>query len=331
MPTHASACLHSPKATMVNTIPIPSIKLNTGPSIPAIGLGTWQSQPGEVAAAVETALKNGYRHIDGAWIWLMDRNFALADGNEQEVGEGIKASGVDRSEIFITIKLWCTHQRDAAAAIEKSLKLLGVDYVDLYLIHWPVPMSPNGNDPKFPKKEDGSRDLDLEKWSVAKTWEGMEKVYKSGKAKAIGISNFSEAFIEDLLKTAKVVPAANQIELHPYLPQHDLVKYCQGKNIAVEAYSPLGSTDSPLLKDEEIVKIAEAHGVSVGTILISYQVARNVVVLPKSVIPKRIIDNFQLVKLSSEDLETLNSMHKTKGKRFIKPDWGIDLKFANWD
>ncbi|KDE08341.1 glycerol dehydrogenase [Microbotryum lychnidis-dioicae p1A1 Lamole] len=309
MPTHASACLHSPKATMVNTIPIPSIKLNTGPSIPAIGLGTWQSQPGEVAAAVETALKltrifscpnlhNGYRHIDGAWIY----------GNEQEVGEGIKASGVDRSEIFITIKLWCTHQRDAAAAIEKSLKLLGVDY-----------------------KEDGSRDLDLEKWSVAKTWEGMEKVYKSGKAKAIGISNFSEAFIEDLLKTAKVVPAANQIELHPYLPRHDLVKYCQGKNIAVEAYSPLGSTDSPLLKDEEIVKIAEAHGVSVGTILISYQVARNVVVLPKSVTPKRIIDNFQLVKLSSEDLETLNSMHKTKGKRFIKPDWGIDLKFANWD
>ncbi|SCV74349.1 BQ2448_6781 [Microbotryum intermedium] len=312
---------------MVNTIPVPSIKLNTGASIPAIGLGTWQSKPGEVAAAVETALKNGYHHIDGAWIFAKQE----PDGNEQEVGEGIKASGVDRSKIFITTKLWCTHQRDAEAAIEKSLKLLDVDYVDLYLIHWPVPMNPNGNDPKFPKKEDGSRDLDLEEWSVSKTWEGMEKVYKSGKAKAIGISNFSESFIEDLLKTAKVVPAANQIELHPYLPQHDLVKYCQSKGIVVEAYSPLGSTDSPLLKDEEIVKIAEAHGVSVGTILISYQVARNVVVLPKSVTPKRIIDNFQLVKLSSEDLDTLNNMHKTKGKRFIKPDWGIDLKFANWD
>lgn len=142
--------------------------------------------------------------------------------------------------------------------------------------------------------------------------------------------SFSEAFLDQLLKTAKVVPVVNQIELHPYLPQHELLEYLAKKNILAEAYSPLGSTDSPLLKDEDIQKIADKHGVSVGTVLISYQVNRNVVVLPKSVTEKRIIDNFNIVQLDSDDMETLNSLYKTKGKRFIKPDWGVDLKFSHW-
>ncbi|GAA5840824.1 hypothetical protein JCM11251_001706 [Rhodosporidiobolus azoricus] len=302
-------------------IDIPSYQLNHGgQAIPAVGLGTWQSKAGEVESAVEAALKAGYRHIDGAWIY----------GNLKEVGEGLRASGVKREDVYITSKLWCTQHRTPEEALKENLELLGVDYLDLFLIHWPVPLNPNGNDPKFPKREDGSRDLDSDR-KIADTWADMEKLVEKGLVKAIGISNFSIPFIEELLKTAKIVPAVNQVELHPYLPQHELIDYLKSKNIRAEAYSPLGSTDSPLLKDEDIVKIADKHGVSTGTVLISYQVARDVVVLPKSVTPKRIEENFKIIKLDSEDLETLNNLHKAKGKRFIKPDWGFPLGFPDWN
>ncbi|GAA5867249.1 hypothetical protein JCM8547_003135 [Rhodosporidiobolus lusitaniae] len=305
---------------MPQFIDIPSYPLNHGGvSIPAVGLGTWQSKPGEVEKAVEAALKAGYRHIDGAWIY----------GNLKEVGEGLRTSGVPREEVFITSKLWCTRHRNVEEAVQENLKLLGVDYLDLYLIHWPVPMNAQGNDPKFPTREDGSRDLDLER-KIADTWKDLEAVVEKGLVKAIGVSNFSIPFLQDLLKTAKIRPAANQVELHPYLPQHDLVNFLKENNIIAQAYSPLGSTDSPLLKDEEIVKIADKHGVSTGTVLISYQVSRDVVVLPKSVTPKRIEDNFKIVRLDSEDLDVLNNLYKTKTQRFVKPNWGVDLKFDNW-
>ncbi|GAA6027136.1 hypothetical protein JCM8097_002421 [Rhodosporidiobolus ruineniae] len=307
---------------MPQYIDIPTYALpapNKG-SIPAVGLGTWQSQPGEVEHAVEAALKAGYRHIDGAWIY----------GNLKEVGAGIKASGVPREQIFVTSKLWCTQHRTVEAAVKDNLEQLGLDYLDLYLIHWPVPLNPNGNDPKFPKREDGSRDLDLDR-KIADTWADLEKVLEKGLVRAIGVSNFSIPFLDELLKTAKVPPAVNQVELHPYLPQHELIAYLQEKGILPQAYSPLGSTDSPLLKDADITKIAEKHGVSTGTVLISYQVARDVVVLPKSVTPKRIEDNFKIIQLDQEDLDVLNGLHKTKGKRFIQPDWGIDLKFPVWN
>ncbi|GAA5943710.1 glycerol 2-dehydrogenase (NADP(+)) GCY1 [Sporobolomyces koalae] len=300
-------------------VQVPSVKLSSGGEISLVGLGTWQSQPGEVTQAVKTALEAGYRHIDGAFVYK----------NEKEVGEGIRQSGVPREEIFVTSKLWCTKHRNVEAAIKESLELLGLDYVDLYLIHWPVPMNPKGNDPMFPKKEDGSRDLDKD-WSIAQTWEQMEQVQQKGLTKAIGISNFSEAFIEDLLKTAKITPAANQIELHPYLPQHKLIEYLKSKKIVAQAYSPLGSTNSPLLTDEDIKKIADKHEVPVGTVLISWSVQRDVVVLPKSVTEKRIVDNLKIVKLDDEDMDILNNLYKTKGKRFIKPDWNTDLKFEDW-
>jgi len=300
---------------------VPRIKLNTGASIPAVGLGTWKSAPGEVAAAVKHALQFGYRHLDCAYIY----------GNEKEVGQGIKDSGVPRGEIFITSKLWCTYHSRVEENLDITLKDLGVNNVDLYLIHWPIPMNPNGNDPKFPTKEDKSRDIDI-KHSVEKdTWKAMEAVYKSGKAKAIGVSNFSIKKIERLLETAEITPAANQVELHPYLTQPDLVEYCHSKGIAVEAYSPLGSNDSPLLKDAAIAKIASKHGVEAGNVLISYQVARGVIVLPKSVTPARIEKNIKVVKLDEEDMKTLNGLNK--GQRFVKPDWGKDvhLEFPDWD
>jgi glycerol 2-dehydrogenase (NADP+) len=238
-------------------------KLNTGASIPAVGLGTWQSAPGEVAAAVEHALKSGYRHIDAAFVY----------GNENEVGQGLKAafdSGIKREDVFVTSKLWCTFHRDPQKCLDKTLENLGLEYLDLWLMHWPVPMNPKGNHPLFPKHEDGSRDLDTE-WSYVQTWKGMEEVQKSGKVKAIGVSNFSVPFLETLLKDASIVPAANQIENHPYLPQQEIVDFCQSKGIQVQAYSPLGSTGSPLFQEEGVKEVAKKHNVGPGTVLISYQ------------------------------------------------------------
>lgn len=238
-------------------------KLNTGASIPAVGLGTWQSAPGEVAAAVEHALKSGYRHIDAAFVY----------GNENEVGQGLKAafdSGIKREDVFVTSKLWCTFHQKPQECLDKTLENLGLEYLDLWLMHWPVPMNPNGNHPLFPKHEDGSRDLDT-KWSYVQTWKGMEEVQKSGKVKAIGVSNFSVPFLETLLKDSSVVPAANQIENHPYLPQQEIVDFCQSKGIQVQAYSPLGSTGSPLFQEEGVKEVAKKHNVGPGTVLISYQ------------------------------------------------------------
>ncbi|UZJ52072.1 hypothetical protein CBS101457_001392 [Exobasidium rhododendri] len=297
-----------------------SLKLNTGASIPSLGLGTWQSKAGEVEKAVETALKEGYRHLDCAWIY----------GNEEEVGEGIRASGIPRDEIFITTKLWGTYHRRVEENLDISLKKLGLDYVDLYLVHWPVALEYRGEE-KIPLREDGSRALDTDR-KLSDTWADMEKIHSSGKARAIGVSNVSQIFLEELLKTAKVTPAANQIELHPYLPQHELVTFCHDKGILCQAYSPLGSTNSPLLKDDVLTEMAKKKSIDVGQLIISWQAQRGVTVLPKSVTPSRIISNGKLVELSEEDMKTINELYQKDGhhQRFIKPKWGLDLKFELW-
>lgn len=238
--------------------------LNTGAKIPAVGLGTWQSDPGQVKDAVLHALKNGYRHIDAAFVY----------GNENEVGQGLReainAGIVKREEVFVTSKVWNTFHRKVSECLDQTLKNLDIDYLDLYLVHWPVPMNGNGNHPLFPKHPDGSRDLDTE-WSHVQTWKEMEKLYKGGKVKAIGVSNYSVKFLEELLPQAEVVPAANQIENHPLLPQQEVADFCKEKGILVEAYSPLGSTGSPLFKQEGVLEVAKKHDVGPGTVLISYQ------------------------------------------------------------
>lgn len=175
-----------------------TFKLNTGAEIPVVGLGTWQSAPGEVAKAVEAAIRSGYRHIDCAFVY----------GNESECGEGIKNSGVPRSELFITTKVWCTFHRNPEACLDESLQKLGLDYVDLLLVHWPVPMEKRG-DEKIPLNPDGTRAIDHD-WTAEQTWELMEKLPATGKTKAIGVSNWSVPKLEKLLANAKVVPAANQ-------------------------------------------------------------------------------------------------------------------------
>ncbi|KAI5123255.1 hypothetical protein M0805_001344 [Coniferiporia weirii] len=277
-----------------------SVKLNTGAEMPTVGLGTWKSQPGAVEGAVEHALRHGYHHIDTA----------AAYANEKEVGQGIKASGVPRESFFLTTKLNNPDHKKPEEALLASLAALDTPYIDLWLMHWPAPMTPE-------YKADKSHD-----WLV--TWKGMEEVYAKhpDKVKAIGVSNFSVEYLERLLPEAKVVPAVNQIELHPSCPQHDVVEFCAQRGIILTAYSPLGSDNSPLLANETVKRIAEAHGVQPANVLVSLQANRpGVSVLPKSVTPARIESNFTIIDLSQEEIDELHKIDETHHFRACAPDW----------
>lgn len=205
----------------------------------------------------------GYRHIDCAYLY----------GNEKEVGEGIHdgltAAGISRSELFVMTKLWSTYHTRIEENLDKRLELLGLDYVDLYLMHGPIAMNQNGNREKFPKLPDGSRDLILNR-SHIDTYNDMAKLVPGGKVKAVGVCNYSRRYLEELLSNVKVVPAVNQIENHPLLPQQEIVDLCNENGIIITAYSPLGSTGSPLMKDEHVVKLAKEKNRTPGGILLSY-------------------------------------------------------------
>lgn len=308
---------------------VPLLTLIDGNKIPALGLGTWRSQPDEVVNAVAHALRNGYRHIDCAWLYH----------NEEYVGEGIRQSGVPRSEIFITSKLTNTHHQRVQECLDSTLKSLGVDYVDLYLVHWPVPLNPNGNHPDFPMLPDGSgRDV-LFDWKLRDTWKQMEDLLETGKVKSIGVSNFSQKKLEEeILPYATVIPAVDQLELHLYNPDHKLVEYLRSKGIVPEAYSPLGSAGTPLLDDEVAVEIASKHNLKPADVLLAWLHKKGCVVLPKSATPSRIEANLNgfvdaLGKLDDSDIEKLDGVAASgKQKRFIMPPWGprVDLGFDNW-
>lgn len=267
--------------------------LNNGVKIPALGLGTWQSEKGVVADAVKIALQEGYRHIDGAAIY----------GNEEEVGQGIIDSKVPREEIFLTTKLWNTEHKNIEKALDESLKKLKVDYVDLYLIHWPV-----SQDPKTQKE--------YPDWDYLDTYKELQKVYKSTKKiKAIGISNFTVKQINRLLadKEVDVVPAVNQIEAHPLLQQRELAELLKKHNILIEAYSPLGSTKGSIREDEQVKKIANDLGVDPAQLLISWNIQRGDVVLPKSVTESRIISNLKTLQLPQDVFDQLSALEAKKG------------------
>ncbi|WOO78232.1 Glycerol 2-dehydrogenase (NADP(+)) [Vanrija pseudolonga] len=307
--------------TITTNLPI-HFTLNTGAKIPVVGLGTWKSEPGEVRQAVAYAIRDGYRHIDAALIYQ----------NEEEVGQGIRDSGVPREELFITSKLWNTHHANAAEGLQKTLDALGTDYLDLYasLVHWPVRLVANETSELLPVNPDGSRSVDRS-WDQAETWRQMEDLLRTGKVKAIGVANWSIPYLEELKKTWKVTPAVNQVELHPFLPQHALRRYCDELGILLQAYSPLGSTGAPLMADSEIAAIATKNGVAPATILISYHVNKGAVALPKSVNPKRISSNKKVIRLSSEDITALDSLAaKGWAKRINTPLWGHDLGFDDW-
>lgn len=298
-----------------------TFKLNSGYEIPAIGLGTWQSAPNDAYKAVLAAIKAGYKHIDTAWVY----------GNEDEVGKAIKDSGVPREELFITTKLWNTKHTDVAAALDVSLKQLGLDYIDLYLIHWPIPFNPKGNDGTFPTVEkDGKTlpDIVYDDEDLLKTWKQLETIVKtSDKIKSIGVSNVTLKQLTDLLAKLEIKPLVNQVENHPFLPQHELVKTCVDNGVLVEAYSPLGSTGAPILSNDVIKSIADKYQVSPATVVISWQIWRGVIVLPKSVTEQRIIDNLNTIELSKEDGELINEISKSNHLRICDPAafWLYDL------
>lgn len=263
------------------------IKMNNGIRIPQLGLGVYQTPDGEQTVnSVRWALEAGYRHIDTAKVY----------GNEKSVGEGIKASKVPRSDIFLTTKLWNQDIRAGRSkeAFQESLDALGTDYIDLYLIHWPA---------------DG----------YEKAWEEMEELYRSKKIRAIGVSNFQKSHLERLMKNANVVPAVNQIESHPYFKNQELIDYCHQLNIEVEVWSPLGGTGGNLLKDKVLQKLAEKYGRTPAQIVLRWDIQRNVVVIPKSIHKERIISNqdvFQF-ELSKEDMQLVSSLDR--GQR-VGPD-----------
>jgi glycerol 2-dehydrogenase (NADP+) len=211
-----------------------------------------------------------------------------------------------------------------------SLKSLGLDYVDAYLMHWPIAMNPNGNHEKFPKHADGSRDLVLDR-SHVDTWLDMEKLLATGKAKSIGVCNYSAHYLNVLLsdKRVKVVPAINQIENHPELPQQEVVDLCREKGIHVTAYSPLGSTGSPLMKNPDIAKVAEKHGVQPANVLLSWHVACGRSVLAKSVNPSRIEQNSKITALDQEDLKALAAVSANGVKRYVYPEFGVNFRFPD--
>ena len=265
---------------------VPEIMLNNGRLIPQFGFGVFQVEPKDTAAAVSTALKAGYRHIDTAEMY----------GNEAGVGEAIARSGLDRGEVFVTSKLGNDAHEPAAArdAFDATLKALGSDYVDLFLIHWPLPARYGGD--------------------FISTWKTLEEFYREGRARSVGVSNFQPHHLRRLHGETDIIPAVNQIEVHPYLAQDDVRAFCAGHQIAVEAWSPLGK--GSVLDDPVVGRIAERTGKTPAQVVLRWHIQRGDIVFPKSVTPDRIRENigifdFELPASDVEDITLLNKNERT--------------------
>ena len=266
----------------------PTILFHDGNTIPQVGLGVWQTPNDTAVSAVKAALSAGYRHVDTAAVYE----------NEDGVGEGIRASGVDRSEIFLTTKLWNSEQGydSTLKAFDASLKRLGTDYVDLYLIHWPAP----------------KRDRYVD------TWKAFIQLQKEGRARSIGVSNFYPEHLQRLIDETGVTPVINQIELHPDFPQAESRAWHEKHRIVTQSWSPLGQ--GTLLENPVIAKVAAKHGRTPAQVIIRWHIDNGLVVIPKSVTPSRIEENFKVFdfRLDAEDMAAFAGLEKD-GKR-IGPD-----------
>ena len=255
-----------------------TIQLNDGRDIPQLGFGVFQVDPEETESIVTEALKVGYRHIDTAAVY----------GNEEGVGRAIAASGIPREELFITTKLWNADQGTESAhrAIDLSLHQLGLDYVDLYLIHWPSP----------------KRGLFVESWLA------LEEIQKSGKARSIGVSNFQKAHLDEILEAGTIVPAVNQVELHPAFAQRDLWQFCHHKGIHIESWGPLGQGKYELFTMPPVAEAAAAHGKTPAQVVIRWHLQTGTIVFPKSSTPDRLAENFDVFdfELTAEQMAAID-------------------------
>lgn len=267
---------------MTNPLEIPRITLNSGYDIPQLGFGVFKVDPDETERLVSEAFAAGYRHIDTAAVY----------GNEEGVGRAIAASGLAREELFITTKLWNDDQGtdSAVAAANRSLDLLGLDHVDLYLIHWPNPAADR----------------------YVESWRALESIRDAGRARSIGVSNFLIEHLERLLAETETVPAVNQIEIHPAFQQRETVEFGRRHGIATEAWGPLGQGKYPLFEEPALVAAADAHGVSPAQIVLRWHLAVGHIVFPKSSTPERIRQNIDLFsfELSVDEVESISALDR---------------------
>ena len=272
---------------MTTTTEVPLIDLNDGNQIPQLGFGVFQIDPDETADAVRLALEVGYRHIDTAEMY----------GNERDVGDGIRAAGIDRDEVFITSKLNNGAHRpdDARRAFDETLEKLGFDHVDLFLIHWPLPTLYDGD--------------------YVSTWKTLEEFKRDGRARSIGVSNFQVEHLERLAAECDVVPAVNQIELHPYFQNREVAGYGREHGIATEAWSPIAQ--GAVLDDPVITGIADKLGRTPAQVVLRWHVQRGTIVFPKSTTPSRIRENFELFdfELDAGDMSRIDSLDRGEEAR----------------
>jgi 2,5-diketo-D-gluconate reductase A len=265
-------------------VAVPDVLLNNGRKIPQFGFGVFQIKPADTVESTLRALEAGYRHIDTAEMY----------GNEREVGEAIARSGIDRADVFVTSKLNNGFHRpdDARKAFDDTLAALGTDYVDLFLIHWPLPTRYDGD--------------------FVSTWRTMEEFYRDGRARSIGVSNFQPHHLRRLREETETVPAVNQIEVHPYLTQPEVREFCAEQDIAVEAWSPIAQ--GKVLDDQTITSLADKYGKSPAQVVLRWHIERGDIVFPKSVTPQRIIENIDIFdfELDGEDVEAISALNRNE-------------------